>query len=77
ALSQVISAGQGCVFYAFPFLRQVVFKLSFRSSRTESLDELALETAYRCLPCQWMRIIGSGTFCASAFLAPKDCTPTF
>ncbi|WP_249555573.1 hypothetical protein, partial [Shewanella sp. 8A] len=37
-------------------------------SRTESLDELALETAYRCLPCQWMRIIGSGTFCASAFL---------
>jgi len=29
ALSQVISAGQGCVFYAFPFLRQVVFKTFF------------------------------------------------
>ncbi|ESE42765.1 hypothetical protein SHD_0539, partial [Shewanella decolorationis S12] len=29
ALSQVISAGQGCVFYAFPFLRQVVFATFF------------------------------------------------
>ncbi|MGL5486478.1 MAG: hypothetical protein ACRDC6_09335, partial [Shewanella sp.] len=29
---------------------------------------LALATAYRCLPCQWMRIIGSETFCARAFL---------
>ncbi|MFB2650854.1 hypothetical protein, partial [Shewanella mangrovisoli] len=40
--------------------------------RSKSLDELALETAYRCLPCQWMRIIGSRTFCARAFFGFFD-----
>jgi len=41
---------------------------AFESTAHFVFDSHCYRVSFRCLPCQWMRIIGSRTFCASAFL---------
>ncbi|WP_231640393.1 hypothetical protein, partial [Shewanella sp. Sh95] len=48
---------------------------AFESTAQFAFDSHCNRARFRCLPCQWMRIIGSETFCASAFLTkPAEWT---
>ncbi|MCH7423837.1 hypothetical protein, partial [Shewanella sp. MM_2022_3] len=38
---------------------------AFESTAQFAFDSHCNRARFRCLPCQWMRIIGSETFCAT------------